>query len=166
MLTYFLPNGKPRTEKFSESDLQHITILLSCPSLKWRNTWSQAPRIYCVLRLIGLEFNMDRFIAEGINSDIWFPFTTRSLPSCLGPGEKQRFLDFQHMVDTDVLYLEKNSKSEKQCKHVHFRYEEDVPFIQIARLGRGGFGVVHKVQSKISHKFYARKQTPRNKLFL
>jgi serine/threonine protein kinase len=119
-----------------------------------------------MLRLIGLESAMDKFIEEGINSDIWFPFTTRSLPSCLGPGDKQRFLNSQHMVNTDVLYLEKNSESGKQCKHVHFVDEKDAPFIQIARFGRGSFGVVQKVQSKISHEFYARKQTPRNKLFL
>jgi serine/threonine protein kinase len=109
---------------------------------------------------------MDKFIKEGINSDIWFPFTTQSLLSYLGPREKQRFLNFQHMVNTDVLYLEKNSKSEKQCKHIHFTNEKDAPFIQIECLGRGGFRVVHKVQSKTSHEFYIRKQTPRNKLFL
>jgi serine/threonine protein kinase len=109
---------------------------------------------------------MDKFIEEGVDSDIWFPFTTRSLPGCLGVGQRERFVNSQHMVDTDVLYLEKNSKSEKQCKHVHFTKEEDAPFIQIGRLGKGGFGVVHKVQSKISHKFYARKKTPRNRIFL
>ena len=119
-----------------------------------------------MLCLISLESTMDKFIKEGINSDIWFPFTTRNLPSCLGPREKQRFLNFQHIVNTDVLYLEKNSKSEKQYKYIHFTNKKDAPFIQIEYLGRGSFGVVHKVQSKISHEFYAKKQTLRNKLFL
>ena len=132
---------------------------------EWNNSWKQAPRIYRMLYLIGLESAMDKFVEEGVNSDIWFLFTTRSLPGCLEPKQRQRFLKLQHMADTDVLYLEKNSKSETQCKHVHFT-EEKEPFIQIEYLGKGGFGVVHKIQSKISYEFCAKMRMPRNKIFL
>jgi serine/threonine protein kinase len=84
----------------------------------------------------------------------------------LAPEEKQKFLAIQGIVDTDVLHLEKNLNREMGCKHVHFRHDEDVPFEQRGRLGKGAFGVVHKVQSRISHKFYARKQTSRSWIYL
>jgi hypothetical protein len=155
-----------RLRKLSASDIQEITDLLSRPTSQWKNSWSRVPRLYCVLRLIGLESTTEKLMSEGITSDFWFPFSTRTLPSCLSPREKDKFLAVQSMVINDDVYLEKDAQWGKECKHVHFNSDNEAPFSSVARLGRGGFGIVDKVESTVSYRIYARKTTPRSWIFL
>ena len=167
MLNYFLsPSGMVRTHKFSEGDIQRIAELLSHSTSEWESSWSSAPRVYCVLRLIGLESAMSELMKEGITTDVWFPFNNKSLTSVLSPGDKDRFLAKQSMVETEAFYLEKDLKKGRKCRHVSFHHDDDVPLERTCFLGQGSFGVVHQVRSKLSHKVYARKQTPRAKAFL
>jgi hypothetical protein len=161
MSNYFLsPTGEVRSDKFSEEEIQQIAELLSSITSKWSTSWRSAPRVYCVLRLIDREFAMDKLMNEGI-TDIWFPFSKRSLPGNLSPGEKDRFLAKQFMVNTEGLNLEK-----WKGQHQHFHRDDDVPLKYEKLLGRGAFGEVAEVTSKSSDKPYARKHTLRSRGFV
>lgn len=93
-------------------------------------------------------------------SDIWFPFTANTLPDTLRPSAKSDFLNAQQLVLTKALSLEQEDR-----KHRHFSDPAELPFTKIAELGRGGFGVVDRVVSTISHREYARKRIPRAQTF-
>jgi hypothetical protein len=71
---FFLPLVSPRC--FKNSELQQISKLLR---LSGRQAWSEIPRIYSVLRMIGHLETIDNFIDHGI-TDIWFPFSSTTLP--------------------------------------------------------------------------------------
>lgn len=142
---------------FNESTIRDISTILRNAD---RESWSHVPRIYIVLRTINQSQLVDAFIDDKL-TDLWFPFTRQTLPRCL-PNDEMRadFLLAQHLVLTKALDLEKENGA-----HRHFQDPEDIPFIQLSELGRGGFGVVHKVQSTISHKEYARKSLVRGLTF-
>ncbi|KAF8863754.1 kinase-like protein [Acephala macrosclerotiorum] len=165
MQEYF-PANADQIRKFSILDLKRIAELLSHPTSQWNEFWSCAPRLYCVLRLIGLESAMGKLIDEGIASDFWFPFDMRTLPDCLSPREKEEFLGAQELIINDDLYLEKDIERGKERKHVHFQSDEELPLKRLALLGKGNFGEVDKVESTVSHRVYARKKTPRGLIFL
>lgn len=129
---------------FNDTTMQDIATIL-------RNTghepWSLVPRLYIVLRTIDQLRLIGSFLDAGF-TDQWFPFTRRTLPPWLyDQAMKETFLLAQRPVLTKALDLERENG-----KHRHFKSSADLPFIQISELGRGGFGVVHKVQSTISHK--------------
>ncbi|KAI2462725.1 kinase-like domain-containing protein [Annulohypoxylon bovei var. microspora] len=160
-MSQYFPPSLHQVPKFSISDLRRIAELLSYPSSQWRDSWSRAPRLYCVLRLINLESEMTKLIDGGTNSDLWFPFNARTVPWCLSPQQKEKFLDAQKAVITDDLFLEKDVEGGKESKHVHFERDESSAFKRLAILGKGGFGEVDKVESRVSHRVYARKRTRR-----
>lgn len=165
MQRYFPVNPDQR-RKFSILDLKRIAELLSHPTSQWNESWSCAPRLYCVLRLMALESAIDQLIDEGVCSDSWFPFDAQALPGCLSPQKKREFLDVQKLVENDDLYLERDAERGKQGKHVQFQSDEELPLKRLALLGKGNFGDVDKVESMVSHKVYARKTTPRQLIFL
>ncbi|KAI0893300.1 kinase-like domain-containing protein [Annulohypoxylon nitens] len=160
-MSQYFPPSPHQVPRFSISDLHRIAELLARPSSQWRESWSRAPRLYCVLRLIGLEFEMTKLINGGINSDFWFPFNARTVPWCLSSQQREKFLEAQKAVITDDLFLEKDVEGGKESKHVHFETDEGSAFKRLAILGKGGFGEVDKVESRISHRVYARKRTRR-----
>ncbi|KAI1489168.1 kinase-like domain-containing protein [Biscogniauxia mediterranea] len=108
---------------------------------------------------------MAKLIEEGFSSDFWFPFNTRTLPWFLSPQQKTQFLDAQKAVISDDLYLEKDAETGKESRHVYFEASEDSVFKRLALLGRGSFGEVDKVESRVSGRVYARKRTPRAWIF-
>ena len=87
---------KEPKEPFSDSDFDVFASLLTQVG---KPRWSERPRTYLVLRLIGHVRAMEGFILEGLN-DIEFPYASESqLPSCLrGPRARQDFLQQQPLV--------------------------------------------------------------------
>ena len=114
--------------------------------------WSNVPRLYTVLRLIGQLDAMESFVAQDI-TDICFPFTTSTLPSTLQPTTQFNFLEVQHVVLSKGFKLEKGADRQ----HSLFSQDEPLPFQVIGRLGRGAHGTVDKIMSTISYREYARK---------
>jgi hypothetical protein len=160
MLRFFPPsNGSTTTshEPFSESDFRSISEILQRMG---RDAWSRVPRIYTILRLINNLQLLDSIITEGL-SDIWLPFTLETLPAAIkSQSARFRFLEVQGRVLTQGLDLEKENG-----QHGHFSKMEDVPFVKIAELGKGGFGYVDRVVSTLSHTEYARKLILRGRTF-
>jgi len=145
---YFPPGDAPRI--YSDSDLQNISKLLKSGG---RYSWSEAPRIYTVLRIIGELQAIEIFLDQGI-ADIWFPFSLASLPKALGSTVQGNFLDAQRVVLTKGLDFEKDENR----KHAHFGRGDALPFKVENELGTGNFSQVHKITSLISKRAYARKQ--------
>jgi hypothetical protein len=142
---------------YSDNDIQQISDLLRTLG---RQSWSTVPRIYIVLRLINQLQLLDMFIDQGI-TDIWFPFTDRSLPETLGPSIRAQFLECQSIVLTKAIDLENGDHR----KHIHFGSGEPLPFEVKAHLGSGGYGTVDKIISLLSHREYARKTFKRGRNF-
>jgi hypothetical protein len=146
--TYFSAGADLRI--YSDSDLQKISELLEYSG---RHSWSEVPRIYTVLRIIGELQIIDNFLGQGI-TDMWFPFSSASLPRALNSAMQEKFLDVQKLVLTKGLDLEKDENKE----HAHFGKGEALPFKVEEMLGEGGFSQVHKITSLISKRIYARKR--------
>lgn len=157
MLAWFpntqLSNRKPLTE----ADIRGIADVLHRIG---NESWSRIPRIYSVLRIINQLPLIDIFVAQGI-SDIWFPFSQRSLPEAFQSlSARLDFLEAQQAVLTKSLDLE-----HENGKHRHFSNAAEVPLVKTAELGKGGYGYVDRVISTISHREYARKLIPRGRTF-
>jgi hypothetical protein len=115
-------------------------------------SWSSAPRIYIVLRLIGQLQHFDDFLDHGIN-DLWLPFSPASLPISLGLEYHEEFLKRQTLVLTKAINLENGSRG-----HAHFTRNDPFPFEVKETLGEGGFGYVDKIVSPLSGRVFARKR--------
>lgn len=81
---------------FSDDDFDDFSRLLRQVGKK---AWSERPRTYIVLRMIGEVQAMDSFIIEGCK-DVNFPYDGEgSIPSCLkGVSARQKFLQKQNLV--------------------------------------------------------------------
>jgi hypothetical protein len=145
---YFPSGDAPRL--YSDFDLQNISKLLKSGG---RHSWSEVPRIYTVLRIIGELQAIELFLDQGI-TDIWFPFSFASLPKALGSTFQGNFLDAQRVVLTKGLDFEKDENRE----HAHFGRGDALPFKVENELGAGNYSQVHKITSLISMRAYARKQ--------
>jgi hypothetical protein len=115
-------------------------------------SWSTAPRIYIILRLIGQLQRFDAFLDHGIN-DLWLPFSKASLPTSLDLVYHEEFLKQQTLVLTKAINLENGSKG-----HAHFTRNDPFPFEVRETLGEGGFGYVDKIVSPLSGRVFARKR--------
>jgi hypothetical protein len=142
---------------YSDIQIHEISGLLRTLG---RQSWSTVPRVYIVLRLVNQLQLLDMFIEQGI-TDIWFPFTEQSLPDTLSPSKRVQFLACQSVVLTKALDLE----NEDHRKHAYFGRGEPLPFEVKAHLGSGGYGIVDKVVSLLSHREYARKTFKRGRNF-
>src|SRR5437868_13969035 len=78
---FFEPSRPSSTVVYTDAELQQIAELLKSMG---RPAWSTVPRIYTVLRTINQLEQLDVFIQQGI-TDIWFPFSSSSLPGQLSP---------------------------------------------------------------------------------
>ncbi|KAI9781263.1 MAG: hypothetical protein M1835_004336 [Candelina submexicana] len=132
----FLPApGVSSQVQYNDSDLVQIASLLRGINFP---SWATAPRTYTVLRTIGRLQLLDGFIDQGI-SDIWFPFTSSTLPPTLKPSMHGKFLELQPIVLTKSYNLENDER-----RHVNFGQNEPLPFEIQGKLGRGGYGAVDK----------------------
>ncbi|KAL9616062.1 MAG: hypothetical protein Q9160_009033, partial [Pyrenula sp. 1 TL-2023] len=153
----YLLSNSTKSKRLSESDVRHVSDGLYRMG---RESWSRVPRIYAVLRIINQVQVIDAFITQGI-SDLWFPFSHKTLPECLrSPSSRFEFLDVQELVLTKALDLER-----EDGRHRYFSKTEEVPLRKIEELGKGGFGYVDRVISNITYKEYARKLIPRGRTF-
>jgi serine/threonine protein kinase len=154
---WFPQNAEETLTPFTENDIRDIAdVLTRCA----RERWSQAPRLYSILRKIGQLDTIDAFIDSDI-TDVCFPFTKSTLPEALSDhSARLRFLELQHLVyNTEALNLE------RRARHGHFGDPTEVPLKKIGELGKGGYGYVDRVVSTISHREYARKLIPRGRTF-
>lgn len=136
-------------QRYTEQDIRRISTLLRAVD---DGAWSNIPRLYIVLRRIGLLELRDHFISRRI-TDANFPFSDSSFPSTMGPLQRSAFLQMQHCVLTNVTQAGKCELGE----HAHFADPEQIPFRMETILGTGGFAQVEKVVSKITFRRYARK---------
>ncbi|UNI18686.1 hypothetical protein JDV02_004940 [Purpureocillium takamizusanense] len=149
-LDAFFSSSTSMAVAFTDSDFYRMSTYL-------RNTgnaaWSTAPRLYTVLRVIDQLEAMETFLRLGIN-DMWFPFTTSTLPAALQPSIQARFLDRQNVAYSQSKSFQLENGEQK---HAYFSKDDPLPFRVIARLGRGAHGSVDKVMSNFSQREYARK---------
>ncbi|KAK5062563.1 hypothetical protein LTR84_004636 [Exophiala bonariae] len=157
LLTPYLNSGSAQRAHLSEVDVGQISTNLSRIG---KISWSRVPRLYTVLRLVDHVQVLDAFLNQGV-SDVWFPFSERTLPESLrSSSARLKFLDLQHVVLATALSLEREDTG-----HCHFSKQEDIPLEKVQELGKGGFGTVDRVISTITYTEYARKRIPRGKTF-
>ena len=155
-LSGFFTEGAERRMMFNDLEIQQVSLLLSHINPRWKNV----PRTYITLRTIDCLDMLDAFIDLGF-CDHWFPVTERTLPHCLHPIKRSKFVTAQNLVMTKSLDLEKGDKGQ----HRNFQHDEPLPFEEKGVLGTGGFGQVDWVLSCISFKEYARKRVLRSAVF-
>jgi serine/threonine protein kinase len=157
LFTPYLAPSQATRKAFTETDVRQISDGLRRMG---KDSWSRIPRLYTILRIVNQVQVIDSFIAQGV-SDIWFPFSLKTLPEILRtPSSRSDFLEAQDLVLTKAFDLER-----EDGKHRHFSKAEDVPMRKIEELGKGGFGYVDRVVSTITYKEYARKLIPRGRTF-
>ncbi|KAJ8106413.1 hypothetical protein OPT61_g9554 [Boeremia exigua] len=140
-------------EIYTDLEISQISILLKniCPP------WSQSPRTYIILRVIGQLGSFNDLLHVGF-TDHWLPATERSLPEILSQSSRAAFVSAQHLVLTKSVSVEKG-------QHCHFDHGEPLPFTSNGILGDGGFGVIDHVTSTISLNEFARKRVRRSAAF-
>ncbi|KAL8853107.1 MAG: hypothetical protein Q9221_001989 [Calogaya cf. arnoldii] len=112
--------------------------------------WSDRPRTYTVLRNIKRLDIFQSFIDLGLN-DIAFPYTIDKIPDLIQEDAlRDRFLRHQTYILTTAIHLEDG-------EHALTKNGDDL-FRVVRHLGRGGFGSVDLVFSRMSFREYARKK--------
>ncbi|KAL8983160.1 MAG: hypothetical protein Q9205_002523 [Flavoplaca limonia] len=135
----------------SDSTFQRISGLLThLQAAHHARGWSDRPRTYTVLRNIKRLDLFQSFIELGLN-DIAFPYTIEKIPELLHEDDlRRKFLKHQKYVLTTASHLEDG-------QHAHTKNGDDL-FHLVRHLGRGAFGSVDRVWSRMSFREYARKQ--------
>ncbi|KAL8806499.1 MAG: hypothetical protein Q9182_001281 [Xanthomendoza sp. 2 TL-2023] len=112
--------------------------------------WRDRPRTYTVLRNIDRLDLFPQFIDHGL-SDISFPYTIEKLPDLIQEDSlKDKFLRHQKYILTDASQLEDGV-------HALTKNGDDL-YSLIIHLGRGGYGSVDHVWSRMSFREFARKK--------
>lgn len=113
-------------------------------------TWSERPRTYLVLRLIGEVRAIEGFILEGYK-DVQFPNDTEAgLPTSLkNPKARRDFISKQSLVLTP-----RSAALVTGGRHPHIE-NADTRFRDFQSLGQGGQGRVDIVTSKLDLYVYA-----------
>jgi serine/threonine protein kinase len=146
-----------RNEPFSEEELNQIRAVLEHNGHK---TWAKVVRTYVCLKISLALQHMDTLIQTGVK-DISIPYTKENLPSELRPKERDRFLNAQRLVYTELSELEYGPSG----KHLHFLSREKNQFETISVIGSGAFGRVEKVYSPLGQRYYAMKLLKRKNTF-
>ena len=114
-------------KRLPDSYFEEISSLID--STLHKEEWSNRPRTYAVLNMIGCIHAMDAFVRQGL-TDLSFPYTDRRhLPSVLDYEAQVNFLNYQSLVYSEILDIEKGP-------HVIVP-DGDKAFKVIAELGRG-----------------------------
>jgi serine/threonine protein kinase len=111
------------------------------------------PRLYIVLRRLGLG-KLHKTLTEERNViDLSFPFPKQDLEDIMNKEQRVSCLQMQHCVLTE-------DSAAVTCEnggHAHFGNEDQIPFERIRILGTGGFAQVKEVTSKTTGRAFARK---------
>lgn len=151
---YFAAEDAPQ-KQYSDWDIQEISRHLRAAG---QQTWSEAPRLYAVLRSIDQLQFLDDILKQGIG-DVFFPFNVSSVPGVLSPSSRAKFLESQSMVLTKAF----NMESRKLDVHTHFGTQDVFPFEVRETLGSGSYGTVDKLFSPRTREVYARKRFKRKR---
>jgi serine/threonine protein kinase len=145
-LSTFFDTSQPRAS-YGDAEIEDIRLLLShCPHYAYA---SGSPRTYIVLRYIDHLEVLRRLVEAGVG-DAWFPIGKRSLPSFLDHRVKAAILEYQSIIFTKSIDLEKGV-------HCYLDATEDPPFDKLKVIGSGSYGHVHSIRSKVTYKEYALK---------
>ncbi|KAH7116967.1 kinase-like domain-containing protein [Dendryphion nanum] len=127
-----------------------------------KHDWATRPRTYTVLRMINRIDVMDKFVNQDLR-DINFPYSQQRLPACLSEmSDRLKFIEAQDHVTTPA----KDIETLENKTHQILRNVADECFIFESLLGRGGFGFVHRVRSRLSFNEFALKRSLRGKMFV
>lgn len=154
------PNGLPTPglKPLPDSIYPRIARLLE---LQGKHSWSLRPRTYTLLRLIDRLDAMGVFTSEGL-FDVSLPYNEKTLPEGLkAPSARRKFLDLQPLVLSEQAADVESSEG----RHRHFGIDGDNYFVQVRPLGRGAFGEVDHVRSRLSRNEFARKRMLRGRTF-
>ncbi|KAE8384287.1 hypothetical protein BDV23DRAFT_189374 [Aspergillus alliaceus] len=121
--------------------------------------WSERPRIYIILRNIQRLDLLDDFVKAEL-TDFHIPFNEDTLPVFLREnGLRESFLQFQqYVLSSGAKGLDNHGGS-----HLSFAGNAQRYFYYKGSLGRGGYGEVDAVTSRLSLQSYARKRVLRGK---
>ncbi len=108
---------------------------------------------------MGCPDAMDSFVNEKL-SNIALPYTAENLPSVITGPKRAQSLEYQHHVLTS-----RAADLERGGLHQNINGDADQLFIPMRQLGRGGFGIVDEVVSRLSLQRFARKRIPRGRAF-
>jgi len=143
--------------RYTDQEIQQVSRNLV---RNGRQSWSENPRLYIILRDIGqikgtdeLQL-LDDLIRNGLN-DFWIPITSESiLQHILRPEIRVIFLQVQ-----DRVCLQSTSfRVEPPNSHGNFATRDDVPFQSLRSIGQGRVGYVDEVLSLTDREVYARKR--------
>jgi hypothetical protein len=157
--------GPTRTEvvPYSEEEINEVARDLF---KKGKQTWSENPRLYVILRDIGQvgcqPQLIDKLIENGV-SDLWIPITSEFLLSEILPEEElhSHFLHAQRRVCVQPLDFRLGLGS----VHGHFATTKDSPFEVLQSIGTGRVGHVEKVVGLVDGKVYARKRVRKESFY-
>lgn len=148
----------PGLKPLPDSTYPQIARLLE---LGGKHDWSLRPRTYTLLRLICRLDAMAAFMSEGL-FDVSLPYNEKTLPDGLkGPSARHKFLQMQPLV----LSEQATDVESGEGRHRHFGIDGDNYFVQVKPLGKGAFGEVDHVRSRLSRNEFARKRMPRGRTF-
>ena len=146
---YFSVDEEPRVA-YTDAECLDIARLLR---ENRKAAWAAIPRIYIILRTIRQLSAIEDFIDAGID-DFWLPMSEKALRTVLSSTFHSQFLETQRMILTKGFKLERGIGAQR---HASFDRNEALPFRVLDKLGAGGYGTVHKIQSISSGELYARK---------
>src|SRR5271156_2644107 len=143
--------GLPREVRYRNADFIRVGEILHNYG---KVQWSRIPRTYAILSMIGCADAIEGFISEK-RTDFYLPYDAKTLPSCVkGAKARKLFLERQLWVlNSLALELEKQGGD-----HQYFPLSADNYFESKRELGRGLFGRVDCVMSRLSMRMYARKR--------
>ncbi|KAL8733073.1 MAG: hypothetical protein Q9181_003711 [Wetmoreana brouardii] len=145
------------TTDLSDATFDSVSNLLQQAG---REEWALRPRTFTVLWIINAPELTDEFVRDEV-WDIALPFAFNTLPKCLSPSQRHRFVEKQDVVLTKAAKIEGGSDS----AHASFGHSADDHFEPLEQIGKGGHGYVHRVRSKLSRQIYARKTMKRSTAF-
>lgn len=126
-----------------------------------REDYGQRPRTLAVLKWTGCIDAIDGFVRDRL-SDWALPYTERNLPQYVkGQQMRSLFLENQKYV----LASKANDLETPEGQHLSIERDGLQFFDNKGELGRGGFGIVYHVMSRLSLKQYALKCIPRGHSF-
>jgi hypothetical protein len=144
-----LING-PTQRTYSEEEIERISELLGMVE---KGAWRKSPRLYIVLRRLGLVKLHETLTVDRKITDASLPVSSLDLTDIMDGEQQLAFLQMQNCILTQ-------DSAAMKCEnggHAHFANNDQIPFRLDGILGTGGFAQVEKVTSKITERAFARK---------